>query len=80
MIIITICVTDYQRDDYFMIVCICNNVNSATIKSSIDMGATTVQAVREITKASSCCGKCQFKVNSLIQNHVTDSTQFPKQA
>lgn len=58
-----------------MIVCICNNVNSDMIKSSIDMGATSVQAVRNATGAASCCGKCQFKVHSLIQDHVTDSHQ-----
>lgn len=64
----------------FMIVCICNNVNSDTIKTSIDMGATTVQAVREATGAAACCGKCQFKVHSLIQDHVIDLGQLPKHA
>jgi bacterioferritin-associated ferredoxin len=51
-----------------MIICVCNNVNSATIESSIEMGATTVDAVREDTGAASCCGKCQFKVNRLLQD------------
>jgi bacterioferritin-associated ferredoxin len=79
MIIIIICISDIYRDVYFMIICICNNVNSATIKSSIDMGAGTVQAVREATSAAACCGKCQFKVHSLIQDHVVDSSQLLKQ-
>jgi len=51
-----------------MIICVCNNINSATIESSIEMGATTVDAVREDTGAASCCGKCQFKVNRLLQD------------
>lgn len=63
-----------------MIVCICNNVNSETINAAIDMGATSVQTVREATGAASCCGKCQFKVHSLIQNHVVDTSQLMKQA
>tara|TARA_R110002049_G_scaffold276106_2_gene454235 strand:- start:6215 stop:6418 length:204 start_codon:yes stop_codon:yes gene_type:complete len=63
-----------------MIVCICNNVNSETISSAIDMGATTVQAVRETTGAAACCGKCQFKVHSLIQNHIVDDSQLMKHA
>jgi bacterioferritin-associated ferredoxin len=67
------------KDEYSMIVCICNNVNSETISSAVDMGATTVQAVRKTTGAASCCGKCQFKVHSLIQNHVIDSSQLMKQ-
>ena len=49
-----------------MIVCICNNINSAMINASIDNGATTVDAVREQTGAAACCGKCQFKVNRLL--------------
>ena len=56
-----------------MIVCVCNNVNVATIESSIEMGATTVDAVREDTGAASCCGKCQFKVNRLVQDTLAES-------
>jgi bacterioferritin-associated ferredoxin len=50
-----------------MIICVCNNVNSSTIRSSIDDGASSVEEIREATGASSCCGKCQFKVNGLLQ-------------
>lgn len=53
-----------------MIICICNNVNSQTIKSAIDSGASSVEHVRETTGASACCGKCQFKVNRLVQDHT----------
>lgn len=49
-----------------MIVCVCNNVNAKMIHSSIDDGARTVEAVREDTGASACCGKCQFKVNRML--------------
>jgi len=37
------------------------------------MGATTVDAVREDTGAASCCGKCQFKVNRLVQDTLAES-------
>lgn len=56
-----------------MIVCVCNNVNSATIESSVEMGATSVDAVREATGATSCCGKCQFKVNRIVQNTTSEA-------
>jgi bacterioferritin-associated ferredoxin len=55
-----------------MIVCICNNVRSEQIKESIALGASSVHEVREATTATACCGKCQFKVNSLIQKHAVD--------
>ena len=51
-----------------MIICLCNNVNTATITHAIEEGAYTVKAVEEKTCAGSSCGKCQFKVNALIQD------------
>jgi len=51
-----------------MIVCICNNVNSATIEASVQNGACSVDSVRAETGATSCCGKCQFKVNAIVQD------------
>lgn len=62
-----------------MIVCICNNISSATIKTSIEQGATSVDAVKENTGAASCCGKCQFKVNRLVQDHLPEQ-KLSKQA
>ncbi len=62
-----------------MIVCICNNVNSTTIKSAIELGATSVEHVKTATGAASCCGKCQFKVNRLVQDHVPEQ-QLEQQA
>lgn len=62
-----------------MIVCICNNVNSATIESAIELGASSVDDVKSATGAASCCGKCQFKVNRLVQDHVP-AQRFEQQA
>jgi bacterioferritin-associated ferredoxin len=61
---------------YPMIICICKNINSSTIKETLNKGVTTIQGVREHTGATSCCGKCQFKVNGLIQDHlISDEPQ-----
>jgi bacterioferritin-associated ferredoxin len=51
-----------------MIVCICNNVNTDAIHASIDNGACSVDAIRNETGASACCGKCQFKVNRILHD------------
>lgn len=53
-----------------MIVCICNNVNSETIKSTLDSGVTSLKGICDKTGATNCCGKCKFKVNALIQDHI----------
>ncbi|HEC73915.1 MAG TPA: NAD(P)H-nitrite reductase [Methylophaga aminisulfidivorans] len=49
-----------------MIVCICNNVNTDTINTAIEAGARSVNCIKQETGASACCGKCQFKVNRLL--------------
>lgn len=58
-----------------MIVCVCNNVNAATIKASIDAGATSLEAICEATDAGACCGKCQFKVNRVLQEHAPKAVE-----
>ncbi len=58
-----------------MVICICNNVNSDTIKHAVTSGANSVDHVRDMTGAAGCCGKCQFKVNRIIQEHEPQETQ-----
>lgn len=50
-----------------MIVCICNNVNSDAIHAAVDKGASCIDSIRDETGATACCGKCQFKVNRILQ-------------
>lgn len=52
-----------------MIVCVCNNVNVNTLKSHIEEGADSLEKLRTCTGAGDCCGKCQFKVNRVLQQH-----------
>lgn len=54
-----------------MIVCVCKNINSKQILDSVIGGASSVEQVRAETGASSCCGKCQFRVNSLVQDQLS---------
>ncbi|AUZ84393.1 (2Fe-2S)-binding protein [Methylophaga nitratireducenticrescens] len=58
-----------------MIVCVCNNVNVDKIKASIDQGAVTLDDIRESTGAAACCGKCQFKVNRVLQQHAPQAPE-----
>lgn len=51
-----------------MIICICNNVNSDAIHAAVDKGASCIDSVRNETGAAACCGKCQFKVNRILQD------------
>ena len=56
-----------------MIVCICKNVNTAQIVKSVKGGARSLEDVRNETGASSCCGKCQFKVNALVSDYSEEN-------
>jgi len=57
-----------------LIVCICKNINTAQIVETVKAGARTLEDVREKTGASSCCGKCQFKVNSLVNDQLSSDS------
>lgn len=52
-----------------MIVCICRNVNTSQIVEAVKGGANSVDEVRDLTGAASCCGKCQFMVNALVTDN-----------
>tara|TARA_R110002124_G_scaffold283241_1_gene459075 strand:+ start:393 stop:587 length:195 start_codon:yes stop_codon:yes gene_type:complete len=45
-------------------------VNVDKVKASIDAGADSLEAIRECTGAAASCGKCQFKVNRVLQQHA----------
>uniref|UniRef100_I1XIV1 NAD(P)H-nitrite reductase n=1 Tax=Methylophaga nitratireducenticrescens TaxID=754476 RepID=I1XIV1_METNJ len=50
-------------------------MNVDKIKASIDQGAVTLDAIRESTGAAACCGKCQFKVNRVLQQHAPQTLE-----
>lgn len=64
-----------------MVICLCNNVNSKTIKDSIDQGAKTLDAVRKSTGASTCCGKCEYHVSKMLDEaEIAEASAFPQAA
>ncbi|MBL8744474.1 MAG: (2Fe-2S)-binding protein [Myxococcales bacterium] len=49
-----------------MYVCCCLGVNDKAIKAAIAEGATTVEAVTELTCAGSECGSCRPEIAEII--------------
>jgi NAD(P)H-nitrite reductase large subunit len=49
-----------------VIVCHCRAVSDRTLRASIREGATTVDALREVTGASDCCGGCEPLVSEIL--------------
>jgi bacterioferritin-associated ferredoxin len=52
---------------YRMYVCCCLGVNDKAIKAAVEAGATTVDAVTELTCAGSECGSCRPEIAELIE-------------
>jgi bacterioferritin-associated ferredoxin len=46
--------------------CICNAVTDDQVLSAIDLGAATVEAVGDATRAGTCCGGCRDHLEDLI--------------
>lgn len=49
-----------------MYACICTAVTIDEVESAIDAGATTVEAIGELTSAGTTCGSCHDTLEELI--------------
>ena len=54
-----------------MYVCVCMCVNDKAIKAAVGAGATTVEAVTELTCAGSDCGSCRPEIALLIEAELS---------
>jgi NAD(P)H-nitrite reductase large subunit len=53
-----------------VIVCQCRAVSDRILRASIREGATTVDALREVTGASDCCGGCEPLVTEILDQEL----------
>lgn len=54
------------------VICLCKNISKETIEQAIKNGATTVEAVKEATGATTgFChgGRCKAKIEALIEEN-----------
>jgi bacterioferritin-associated ferredoxin len=49
-----------------MWVCLCEAVNSSTIKEVIAAGARTTEQVGKICRAGTICGRCRKSISALL--------------
>jgi bacterioferritin-associated ferredoxin len=49
-----------------MFACICRAVTCDRVSTAIDEGATTVEAVAEVTRAGTGCGTCRDRIAAMI--------------
>jgi bacterioferritin-associated ferredoxin len=54
------------RQRFWMYVCICRAVTDREVKSAIDLGARTVQAVTQACCAGDDCGACHEMIEDMI--------------
>jgi bacterioferritin-associated ferredoxin len=56
-----------------MIVCICRRVSDLAIRTAIDEGAHSVQAVGEACRAGTGCGACHESIEEMIHERMSCS-------
>jgi nitrogen fixation protein NifU and related proteins len=56
-------------DDFALKICKCMDVTDQQIETAVKSGAITFEQVQDITKASTGCGTCAEKVQSLIMSY-----------
>ena len=54
------------------VVCNCLNVTNGMIKEAVDSGASTLEAVQDITGAGTVCGACCDNIQHLIDEFISE--------
>lgn len=49
------------------VVCECMGTKAGEIRAAVEAGATTVEAVKEATKAGTSCAMCVKKIEKIIE-------------
>ncbi|OQX69688.1 MAG: hypothetical protein B6A08_03530 [Sorangiineae bacterium NIC37A_2] len=53
-----------------MILCHCSKVTDRAIESALDEGASSLEEVRQLTRAGRCCGGCLPAVAELVSRRI----------
>ncbi|MBX3264838.1 MAG: (2Fe-2S)-binding protein [Labilithrix sp.] len=56
-----------------MYVCVCLAVSDQEVRSAIESGATTREAVTRVCGAGGDCGACHGMIATMIEDHVEES-------
>ncbi len=59
-----------------MIVCICKNVNTSQIQEALGRGVGSLEQLERETGLGSCCGKCRFTANRIINEQEAAVQQY----
>ncbi len=56
-----------------MIVCVCNNISEREIVQAVELGATSMDALRADLGVATCCGNCRQCAGELLQQCLIDA-------
>lgn len=60
-----------------MIVCVCNNISDREIAQAVELGATSMNALRTDLGVATCCGSCHDCANSVLQQCLEEGLVEP---
>ena len=55
-----------------MIVCVCNNISDREIAQAVELGATSMDALRADLGVATCCGNCLECAHEVLQQCLAD--------
>lgn len=55
-----------------MIVCVCNNISDREIAQAVELGATSMDALRSDLGVATCCGNCADCARELLKECLAD--------
>jgi bacterioferritin-associated ferredoxin len=58
-----------------MIVCVCNNISDREIAQAVELGATSMDALRADLGVATCCGNCLECANEVLRQNLADGKQ-----
>jgi bacterioferritin-associated ferredoxin len=57
-----------------MIVCVCNNISDREIRQAVDLGITSIAALREELGLGTDCGKCISYAREVLHEALDSKT------
>lgn len=60
-----------------MIVCVCNNISDREIAQAVELGATSMDALRADLGVATCCGNCADCAHELLQECLAEGKVEP---
>ncbi|WP_020395138.1 (2Fe-2S)-binding protein [Thiolinea disciformis] len=57
-----------------MYICICHSVSDKAIRAAVQQGYTSLEAIQDILKVGTCCGRCKPEAQDVISHCLNETS------